>query len=114
MVYFDAEGVGYFFPPPEPGSETETKAWRDFREYDEQNPDIWECFVEKTKDAARKGYKKIGAHFILHILRWETGVRAKGSPWKINHNHFPYYARKYMKEFPEDEGIFDIRKLTRK
>jgi len=113
MEYFDMKGQGYFFPPPESGDANETNAWREFRRYDEQNPQIWEEFVVRSKEAMDKGFEKIGAHFILQIIRWYTGVRANGNTWKVSNNHFPYYARKCMQEHPDTKGLFEIRKLTR-
>lgn len=113
-MYWDARGQGLFFPPPEPGSEGETNAWRQFRRYDNENPQIWDAFVRTTLDAIKKGYQRIGAHFIIQILRWEIGVQATNDFRKIGNNYFPYYARKFMKEYPQHEGIFELRKLTRK
>jgi len=107
MGWWDEDGVGYFFPPPVPGSETETKRWKDFREYDEEHPAIWESFKEKTKQAWDKGFRRIGAHFIVHQIRW-SGTEKSG---RINHNFFPYYARKFMDEFPGYVGVFELRRL---
>lgn len=114
MAYNKENKVGYFFSDPKSRCKIETKAFKEFRKYDEENPHIWREFVIKTKEAQGRGYNKISAHFIFQILRWETGVRAEGSNWKVDHNHFPYYSRKFMEEYPESEGIFEIRKLTRK
>lgn len=102
------------FPPPEPGSERETRAWKEFREYNEQNPHIWDEFVRITQDLIAQGWKKIGGDLVFRIMRWVSGVKAQGSPWKIDHNHYPYYVREYMTIYPEHEGYFEIRRLTRK
>jgi len=109
MVWWDADGVGHFFPPPKPGSSTETKRWKEFREYDKEHPGLWEQFKINTFEAWDKGYRKIGAHLIVHLIRWNGPDKTQ----KINHNYFPYYARKFMNEFPEYAGVFELRRLTK-
>lgn len=113
-TFFDAYGVGYFFPPPEPLREEETQAYRDFVEYNESNPRIWEKFVSLTQELIELGFKRIGADLIFRIIRWQTMISGESGPWKIDHNHFPFYSREFMKKFPEHKGIFETRRLTRK
>lgn len=110
-MFCDRSGQGYFFPPPNPGSEQDTKRWRDFRQYDKDNPDIWKHFIAKAKEAYDRGYRKLGSRFIFQWIRWET-ERPVNSCKSVNHNFSPYYARKFMQEYPEYEGIFELRQLT--
>lgn len=113
-MYWDNYGVGYFFPPPEPQKEEETQAYRDFVAYHEQNPKIWDKFESLTRELIGLGWKRIGADLIFRIIRWQTMISGESGPWKIDHNHFPFYSREFMKRYPEYEGIFEIRRLTRK
>ena len=113
-MYVEASGQLLMFPPPEKGSQYETEAWRDFWEYDAANPHIWEEFVEQSDKAWDDGYRRVGAHFIMHIIRWKTPIRANTGEYKVNNNHFPYYARKYLDIYPEKEGLFELRPLTRR
>lgn len=112
-MYWDKEGVGYFFPPPPPNSPDDNSMWRQFRQYDKEHPEIWEQFKQYTKQAWDSGFRKIGAHFIVHKIRWEGMSKGPRDPFKVNHNFFPYYARKFMDENPEYTGMFDLRRLTK-
>jgi len=113
LAWWDDDGIGYFFPPPVPGDSRETKRWKEFREYDESNPGIWELFKNRTFEAWQKGFRKLGAHFIVHQIRWEGKEKGPCSPISVNHNYFPYYARKFMSEYPEKAGVFELRRLTK-
>ncbi len=108
-MYWDKDGQGYLFAPS-PGTPKDTKAWKKFRKYDCENPQIWERFVQITKQAWDRGFRKIGAHYIIQIMRWDTGLRARDE-YKIGNNYFPYYARKFMLEYPEYQGMFELRAL---
>lgn len=109
-MYWDDNGQGQLFAPL-PNSEYDTVGWKKFREYDFENPHIWTEFEKQTLEAMEKGFQKIGAHFILQIIRWETGIRARNESFKVGNNYFPYYARKFLLLHPEAKGIFDLRKL---
>lgn len=109
-MYWDERGVGYFFDPI-PDSDNDTRQWKRFREYDERNPHIWDAFVEVTELALKKGYSRIGAAFIGNIIRWERPEMADFDIYKVNNDFFPYYARKYMKKFPDKQTVFEIRRL---
>jgi len=111
MAFWDADGVGYFFPPPKPGGDRETPKWKRFREYDEKHPDIWTNLKRYTFEAWSKGFRRIGAHLILQQIRWESSIRLTDEKFKVANDFFPYYARKFMDEHPEHAGVFEIRKL---
>ena len=55
------------------------------------------------------GRAKIGAKAIVERVRWEVSVRTEGDPWKINNDYPAYYARLFMAEHPEHDGIFETR-----
>ena len=76
------------FPPPEPGDEKETRAWKEYRLYREQNPHVWDAFKDICRQLRNKGLKKCGADFVMREMRWMYG-------WKIDHNPFPYYTRDF-------------------
>jgi hypothetical protein len=79
-----------------------------FEYYDEKNPQIYEFFKKYTLTAIRKGHKNLSAEFIFNAIRWESDVKAEGE-FKINNNAKPFYARKFMKEFPHYNGFFRKR-----
>lgn len=108
-MYWDDVGQATFLPP-QTESERLTEMWKQFEEYDKQNPQIFDAFCRFTRQCVREGHTKLGAHFIMHLIRWKSSVRGAG-PVKVNHNYFPYYARKFMKIYPEHQGLFELRQL---
>jgi len=109
-MYWDKNGIGYLFCPSL-GENDESRQWKRFREYDEKNPQIWKAFSQITLQAIRKGHKRLGASFIINIIRWERPEVAEGDIFKVNNDFYPYYARKFMDEFPEHRKVFELRKL---
>jgi hypothetical protein len=82
----------------------------EFKEYDKQNPHIWEAFKEFSLNAKQKGFSNYGSSGIFEIIRWNTNIQSRDL-YKINNNYKPHYARKMMLEFPEFEGFFRVREL---
>jgi len=80
-----------------------------YEEYDRKNPQIYEMFRRFTLEAVRLGRKRFSAEAVINRIRWETMVRGDDE-FKINNNIKPYYSRKFMNEFPECEGFFQLRK----
>lgn len=112
-MYWDEKGQGCLFAPV-PESEQDTAMWKKFREYDERNPQIWNEFQNQTQKIVEEGYERIGADLIVRLIRWKSPIRAQGERVKIDHNFFPYYARKFMLENPEHKNLFEVRPLKRK
>lgn len=76
-------------------------------DYDRENPLVWGYFVSFTNEMISHGHKRIGSKMIFERIRWET--KLKGSPFKVNNNYTPYYARKFEREYPQHKGIFSKR-----
>lgn len=80
-----------------------------FNQYDAENPGIYEAFKKFTFKAIDRHYKNYSAEFIFNVIRWETNSKADGD-YKINNNFKPFYARKFMNDFPDYDGLFRTRK----
>lgn len=80
-----------------------------YQEYDRKNPRIYEMFKHFALEAVRMGRKRFSAEAVINRIRWETMVRGDDE-FKINNNIKPYYSRKFMNEYPELEGFFQLRK----
>jgi hypothetical protein len=78
-------------------------------QYHAANPHIYEMFKRYTFEATRSGYKHFGSQMIIEKIRWETGVVAQNSEFKIDNNMSPFYARLFMDEFPQHSGLFRTR-----
>jgi hypothetical protein len=90
---------------------------KSFHEYNKENPQIFERFVQLTFTLIRKGRDHYGAKGIIEIIRFNTITKAKGYPetedFKINNNYAPDYARLFMDEYPKYEGFFNTRELKK-
>lgn len=87
-------------------NETESR----FQTYLAENPQVWEAFVKFTSEAIRAGHKRLSAEMIVNRIRWETMISEKNSTFKINNDFKPFFARKFMLEYPIYDGFFELRK----
>lgn len=84
----------------------------DFAEFDADNPEVYEMFCRFAAEAHKAGHLKLSAGFIMHRIRWETNVVMHGKyagGFKINDHWTPYYARKFLTEFPHYGRYFELR-----
>lgn len=81
-----------------------------FEQFDADNPKVWELFVRFTFDVIKAGHERFSADSILHRIRWETAIKTTDEHFKINNNFSADYARKFMLQFPEYDGFFELRK----
>lgn len=79
-----------------------------FRRYHKENPAVYELFVRFTRQAISAGRKRFSATAIIQRIRWETAVTGNDG-FKINNNYSSYYARLFIREYPQHEGFFVTR-----
>ena len=78
-------------------------------------PAVWELFVKFTFDRINRGFEHYSAYAIFERIRWETDqAPTPDSEFKLNNNFRPFYARAFMKVYPEYDGFFRLRKQTSK
>lgn len=66
------------------------------------HPRVWELFDRFTRELIRLGCHRGAARNVWERLRWETIEAQTGeSEFKLNNNHHPLYARRWMKMNPE-------------
>jgi hypothetical protein len=85
--------------------------------YHQKNPEVWEYFVKFTMDRINRGFKKYSARGVFHRIRWETAFPTEdpqGKGFRISNNHSPYYAREFMKRYPQYQGFFNTSELPSK
>ena len=46
----------------------------------------------------------------FHVLRFETAISTDDEGLKVNNNYSAFAARDLMKQYPELEGFFQLRK----
>lgn len=82
--------------------------------YHKQHPEVWDLFVQFTTDKIEQGFTNYSARGIFHRIRWETDKPDyhEGYEFKLNDHHSPFYARRFMKMYPQHEGFFRTRHQT--
>ena len=82
----------------------------EFELFDNANPEVWELFKKFAFQAIQSNRSHYSAHAIIHRIRWHVHIETnRTDDFKINNNHFPYYARKFDREFPQYRGFFMTR-----
>jgi hypothetical protein len=85
------------------------------QQFHEENPKVWTLFEQFTYDRIKKGCEHYSARGVFHRIRWETVEAKTGeSAFKLNDNHTPFYARRFMKLHPEHDGFFRTRRQISK
>lgn len=80
------------------------------RLYHKAHPEVWTLFCQFTNELIDRGFKNYSARGIFHRIRWEADAPSYGlAEFKLSNNHSPFYARAFMKKFPEHSGFFRLR-----
>jgi len=84
-----------------------------FNEFNRNNPKIYELFQRFTLEAINKGHTKLSAWLIANRIRWETMIVTTGEDYKISNDFIALYSRKFMKDYPQYDGFFNIKEMKR-
>lgn len=84
--------------------------------YHLKNPLVWQYFCKFTFEIMERGFKNYSSNAIFERIRWETDqADTEGqSTFKVSNNHRAFYARAFMKKYPEHAGFFRLREQTSK
>ena len=90
----------------------DNKLERDFESFHRANPAVYRIFKKFAFEAINKGRQHLGARMIWNRIRWYTSVETcAGDGFKLNNNHSPYYARMFMRDYPQHDGFFRTRRV---
>lgn len=92
-------------------AETKNRLQQEFEEFHAANPRIYHYFRQFAFDAIYNGIRRFSAYAIMQRIRWEIEVNTHGSSYKINNNHIAFYARMFMRDYPEHSDFFQLRVL---
>lgn len=82
-------------------------------EYHKKHPEVWELFVRFSFEMIERGFQHYSVSGIFERIRWEMDAGGDGvTMFKIGNNYKPFYARRFMKVYPETEGFFRLRYQT--
>jgi hypothetical protein len=75
-------------------------------------PTVWELFCKFTFDRIKAGFRHYSADAIFHRIRWQTDQPDVDglSTFKMNDHYTAFYAREFMKQYPEHDGFFRLRR----
>ena len=81
-----------------------------FENYHKQNPQIYAAFcsfVRRRSDKIRNN--RFSAKAVFHIIRWFTPITDDQPQFKVDDGWISHYARLFMDEHPDYEGLFETR-----
>lgn len=79
-----------------------------FQHYHKQNPDIYRMFCRFARQAAQRR-DHYSAKAIMERIRWETMLNDDQPDFKIDNTWTSHYARKFMADYPQYNGFFQLR-----
>ncbi len=82
---------------------------QEFLEFHGNNPMVYELFKRFAFEAIWRGCRHLSAGLVAERIRWETDVETDGDGFKINNNHRAYYARLFVRDYPEHAEFFRTR-----
>lgn len=83
---------------------------REFREFHDANPQVFEVFTRLALDAMDAG-QRVGARCIWERMRWYYRIEIAGNAKpKLNDHHAPRYARLLARIDPRFKDFFEFRR----
>ena len=81
------------------------------QKWSDNHPEVWKLFVKFTLNRIARGFKHYGAGAIFERIRWETDqARPDGTNrFKMGNNFRAFYARRFMRMYPQHDGFFRTR-----
>lgn len=74
------------------------------------HPEVWRLFVRFTRQMIDRGFQHYSVNAIFERIRWEKDAGGDGvTSFKLNNNYRAFYARAFMKRYPEHAGFFRTR-----
>lgn len=81
--------------------------------YHEKHPEVWQLFTDFAFQMINRGYKHYSAKAVFERIRWEKDAGGDGvTQFKVGNNHPAFYARAFMKKYPQHNGFFRLREQT--
>lgn len=80
-----------------------------WRKFHKKNPRIYLLYKRFALELIDAGVPQLGSQMIFERIKWEKTLQ-DGKPFKINNNYIAFYARLFVKEFPEYAHMFRFRR----
>jgi len=82
-----------------------------FEAFHRENPKVYALYKKIALALIAAGKKRIGSKHIIELIRYESSIRTNGQDYKICNNHTPYYARRFVRDFPQHFDKFKFMQL---
>lgn len=81
-----------------------------FERFHGERPEVFKWFKHYADVYKKRGFKRISADFLLHIVRHHIAIEKSANEFvKINNSYSPLYARKLMSEDERFKDFFETR-----
>ena len=87
------------------------KADMAFVEYHHKHPEVYAAFRTLALRLYNAGVRHYGAKCLFEVLRYETIIRARNEPFKLDNSHVSRYARLLAANDKRFESFFSFRVL---
>lgn len=89
--------------------------WDRFKTLHKDKPEIYVEFCRISEALIARGHTQYSAYGVMHIVRfsvWKEGVTMKPEEeFKVSNNMTPFYARLFLRDFPEHEKFFSTKPI---
>lgn len=82
-----------------------------FEEFHERHPEVYASLVQFTREAVKRGKRRIGIRLIWERVRWYVEIEQGDAEFKLNDHFHSRYARLIQQQEPDLYGVFETRKL---
>lgn len=87
-----------------------SEAWKLFEEFHDKNPHVYALFKSTALRLIERGVERSSARLIYEQMRWESIMTTESADrFKMNDHHMPFYVRVFLEEYPEHDGLFELR-----
>lgn len=81
-----------------------------FREFHEENPEVFAELAEMALAAKAAGVHRLGMSLLVGRVRWERMITTSSDDgFKVNNDYLASYARLLMATYPVLQGMFELR-----
>ena len=84
---------------------------KNFEIFHSENPRIYDLFKKYCAEVHKAGLTRYSSKAIFERIRWHIYITTKsGDEFKLNNNYTAYYARLWLKDFPQHAGFLETRR----
>lgn len=75
------------------------------------NPAVVELAEQLTREWLAAGRTRLGIGALTEQMRWQSGIRTVGEPWKLNNSYRSRLVRRLIERNPSWSEVFATRQL---